>query len=72
MQLLNVLKSTESEIISNGPSKLHVSSIILSIELLLVYFDEGQEGLLREQNRYFSPLRKTCLKSDRIKGEKGI
>lgn len=34
LDVLNVLESTEFEIMSNGPSMLHVSSIIPSIGLL--------------------------------------
>ena len=41
--------STEIEIMLCGPSKLHISSIILSIGLLLIYYEEGLEGLFREK-----------------------
>ena len=58
--VLNGLKSTEFEITCCGTSKLCISSIILSIELLLVYYEDGQEGLFREQKRQLSPWRKAC------------
>lgn len=72
--LLNVLKGTELEIMSNRPSKLHISSIIPFIALLLVYYEEGQEGLFREQKRQLSPLRKTCQveRRERSVGNSGL
>lgn len=38
------LESTEFEMMNNGPSKLHVSSIIPSIGLFRVYYEDSQVG----------------------------
>ena len=48
---INGLKSTELEIMHCGPSKLHICSIVHSVELLMVCYEEGQEGFFREKNR---------------------
>lgn len=44
LDVLNVLESTEFEIMCHGPSKLHISSIIPFLEILLVYYAEDQVG----------------------------
>lgn len=74
LEVVNVLKGTELEIMSNRPSKLHINSITPFIVLLLVYYEEGQEGLFREQKRQLSPLRKTCEVARREKsvGNSGL
>lgn len=46
---IKCLGGIELETVSYGPSKLHVSSISSSTEFLPVYYEEGQEGLFREQ-----------------------
>ena len=48
-------------------------SIIPPIKLGLVHYEEGQEGLVREQKRQSSSLRKAWLTGDRMKSrEKSV
>lgn len=54
-----------------GPSKLHISSIILSIGLLLMYYEEGKEGLFREKETIIS-LEKGLTPQQQLKEEKGV
>ena len=65
------LRSTEFEIMLCGPSKLHISSIILSTGLLLIYHEEGLEGLFREKETIIF-LEKGLTPQGQVKEEKGV
>jgi hypothetical protein len=70
---VNCVKGTEHGALSYEVSKLHGSSIIPSIELLLVHYEEGHEGLFREKKEIIIPFDKSLAqqRQDEEEKEKG-